>query len=161
MRAGHSFVQALDTASQEVPDPGGHEFTRVIAEIRLGRPVDEAMNAMADRVGSEDFRWAVLAVNIQRTVGGNLAEVMDTVAVTMREREEIRRQIKTLSAEGRLSIRILTVMPLLLAAYLAKVNPDYLKLLFQTSTGLIMISAAAGLLVVGVLWMRKLVAINV
>lgn len=161
LRAGHSFVQALDTASQEVPDPAGHEFTRVLAEIRLGRPVDEAMNAMADRVGSEDFRWAVLAVNIQRTVGGNLAEVMDTVAATMRERDEIRRQIQTLSAEGRLSIRILTVLPLLLAAYMAKVNPDYIKLLFETDTGLMMVAVASGLLVLGLVWMRKLVNIDV
>lgn len=161
LRAGHSFVQALDTAAQEVPEPAAHEFTRVLAEIRLGRPVDEAMNGMADRVGSEDFRWAVLAVNIQRTVGGNLAEVMDTVSETMREREEIRRQIKTLSAEGKLSIRILTVLPLLLAAYLAKVNPDYIKLLFETNTGLMMVFVGSGLLVVGLLWMRQLVKIDV
>ena len=86
---------------------------------------------------------------------------MDTVAATMRERDEIRRQIQTLSAEGRLSIRILTVLPLLLAAYMAKVNPDYIKLLFETDTGLMMVAVASGLLVLGLVWMRKLVNIDV
>src|SRR4029453_712489 len=89
LRAGHSFLQALDTVSQEIADPGAHEFQRVLAEIRLGREVDEAMNAMAERIGSNDFKWAVMAVNIQREVGGNLAEVLDTVADTVGAREQI------------------------------------------------------------------------
>src|SRR5206468_7544146 len=138
MRAGHSFLQALDTVSKEVGEPGAKEFSRVIAEIRLGRPVDEALNAMADRVGSNDFKWAVLAVNSQRDVGGNRAEVLDTLAETVRERDTIRRQIDVLSAEGRLSINILIGLPFLIALWIAKVNPGYLNLLFSTTIGWVM-----------------------
>src|SRR5439155_9948094 len=85
MRAGHSFLQALDTVSKEVGEPAGPEFTRVVAEIRLGRRFEEAMQSMSDRVRTDEFKWMVLAVNVQREVGGNLAEILDTVAETTRE----------------------------------------------------------------------------
>jgi tight adherence protein B len=161
LRVGHSFFQALDSVAQEIGDPAAHELSRAIAEIRLGRPVDQALDGLADRVGSEDFRWAVLAVNIQRDVGGNLAEVLDTVAETLREREVIRRQVRVLSAEGRLSAWILSLLPLLLALYIARVNPSYMEVLFNSPTGLIMLSGAGSLMLLGVLWLRKLVRIDV
>ena len=93
LRAGHSFLQALDTVAREIPAPANVEFQRLVAEIRLGRPAEDALEALADRVGSADFRWAVLAVNIQREVGGNLAEILDNVADTP-ERATMRRQIR-------------------------------------------------------------------
>jgi tight adherence protein B len=161
LRAGHSFLQALDTVSKEVSDPGAKEFARVIAEIRLGRPVDESLVAMAERIGSDDFRWAVLAVNIQREVGGNLAEVLDTVAETVRERDTIRRQIDVLSAEGKLSIWILIALPVVIGLYLFKVNPDYTRLLYTTRSGITMLITSGCLLVLGVFWMRKIVNIDV
>jgi tight adherence protein B len=161
LRAGHSFMQALDTVAKEIGDPGAKEFSRVIAEIRLGRPEDEALNAMAERVGSDDFRWAVMAVNIQREVGGNLAEILDTVAETVRERETIRRQIDTLSAEGKLSMYILIALPILIGLYLFKVSRDYMALLYTRTVGMVMLGVAGGLIVVGYLWMRKLVKIDV
>lgn len=161
LRAGHSFMQALDAVGKEIPEPGCSEFSRLVAEIRLGRPVDEAMNDLADRIASEDFRWAVLAVNIQRDVGGNLAEVLDTVAETIRERDNVRRQVKVLSAEGKMSIYILAGLPIALAAYMAIVNPDYLGLLWTTRIGLVMLSVAGSLMVLGILWMRKVVKIDV
>jgi tight adherence protein B len=161
LRAGHSFLQALDTVSKEVGDPGAREFSRVIAETRLGRPVDEAMSAMAERVGSDDFKWAVLAVNIQREVGGNLAEVLDTVAETVRDRDTIRRQIDVLSAEGKISLWVLVALPLVIGLYLFKVNGDYIRLLYTTRTGLIMLITSGCLLVLGVFWMRKIVNIDV
>ena len=161
LRAGHSFFQALDMASKEVGDPAGPEFARVVAEIRLGRPVDEALESMADRIGSEDFKWAVLALTIQREVGGNLAELLDTVAETIRERDAVRRQVKVLTAEGRFSMKILTGIPFLIAGYVAIVNPEYLGLLFSTGIGLAMIGVAAVLMVLGYLWMRKIVRIDV
>ena len=161
LRAGHSFLQSLDTVSKEVGDPGAKEFSRVIAEIRLGRPLDEALGAMAERVGSDDFRWAVLAVNIQREVGGNLAEVLDTVAETVRDRDTIRRQIDVLSAEGKISLWVLVALPLAIGLYLFKVNGDYIRLLYTTRVGVVMLVTTGCLLVLGIFWMRKIVNIDV
>lgn len=161
LRAGYSFLQALDAVAKEVGGPGAHEFSRVVAEIRLGRSIDDALAEVADRVDSDDLRWAVLAVNIQRDVGGNLAELLDTVATTMRERETIRRQVKVLSAEGRLSMVILSVLPFATGAWIAIVNPEYFGLLFQTKVGLVMVTVGASLLILGVVWMKKLVKIDV
>jgi tight adherence protein B len=161
LRAGHSFFQALDLVAREIGDPGGTEFARVVSEIRLGRPVEDAMNAMAERVGSEDFKWSVLAVNIQREVGGNLSEILETVADTLRERDEIRRQVDVLSAEGKLSMWILTGLPVLVALFMAKLNPGYLNPLFTTRVGLIMVVTATAMLSLGVMWMRKVVKIDV
>jgi tight adherence protein B len=161
LRAGHSFSQALEVASREVAEPAGPEFQRVVAEVRLGRPVEQALNAMAVRVGSEDFKWAVLAVNIQREVGGNLAEVLDIVADTLREREVLRRQVMVLSAEGRLSVKILIALPFLIGLYIAKVNPGYMDLLFSTRLGWVFTGTGAALMVLGIIWARKLVKIDV
>ena len=161
LRAGHSFLESLDMVAQEVGAPGDEEFGRVVAEIRLGRPVPEAMDAMAARIGSDDFKWALLAVNIQRDVGGNLAEVLDTVADTMRDRQTIRRQIGVLTAEGKLSVAILTGLPIGLALYMSWVNPEYIGLLFNNGLGLLMTGVSALLLGLGVLWMRKVVKIDV
>jgi len=161
MRAGHSFLQALDMVAKEIGDPAAPEFARLVAEVRLGRPVEEAMLALAERVGTDEFKWAVIGVNVQREVGGNLAEILDTVADTVRERDSVRRQIKVLSAEGRLSMRILIVIPFALSLYMVKVNPDYMRLLWSTRLGWVMIGIAACLMTVGVFWARKVVKIDV
>jgi tight adherence protein B len=161
LRAGHSFLQALDTVAREIPAPANVEFQRLVAEIRLGRPAEDALEALADRVGSSDFRWAVLAVNIQREVGGNLAEILDNVSDTLRERATMRRQIKVLTAEGRLSAWVLAILPFAIAIYMFAVNPDYISLLFTTQMGLFMLGVAGVLMVLGILWMRKIVDIDV
>ncbi len=161
LRAGHSFLQSLDTVAREIPAPANVEFQRLVAEIRLGRPAEDAMEALADRVGSADFRWAVLAVNIQREVGGNLAEILDNVADTLRERATMRRQIKVLTAEGRLSAWVLAALPFAIALYMFAVNPEYITLLFTTQIGLFMLGFAGVLMVLGILWMRKIVDIDV
>jgi tight adherence protein B len=161
LRAGHSFLQGLDMVAKEVGDPAAQEFTRTVTEIRLGRPVDEALEAMAERVGNDDFDWAVLAINIQRQVGGNLAEVLETVAETIRERGVLRRQVKVLSAEGRLSVAILVALPPLLATYISFVNPAYIDTLFGTRPGLMLVGGAGILMIFGFLWMRKVVKLNV
>jgi tight adherence protein B len=161
MRAGHSFLQALDTVSKEIGEPAGPEFARVVAEIRLGRPFEEAMNAMAERVESEELTWALLAVNIQREVGGNLAEILDTLSETVREREAVRRQVKVLSSEGRLSVRILVSLPFLITLYVIKINPDYMRLLWTTWIGGVLIGVGSFLLLMGVMWARKTVKIDV
>ena len=161
LRAGHSFLQALDTVAREIPAPADVEFQRLVAEIRLGRPAEDALEALADRVGNPDFRWAVLAVNIQREVGGNLAEILDNVADTLRERATIRRQIKVLTAEGRLSAWVLAILPFAIALYMFAVNPGYNSMLFTTQLGLFMLGVAGVLMVLGILWMRKIVDIDV
>ncbi len=161
MRAGHSFLQALDTVAKEVGDPTAPEFSRVVAEVRLGRPVEEAMNALAERVGTDEFKWAIMAVNVQREVGGNLAEILDTVAETVRERDTVRRQVKVLSAEGRLSVKILVALPFLMTLYIAKVNPGYIRLLWTTRPGLLMLGMAVVLMSIGIFWSRKVVKIDV
>jgi tight adherence protein B len=161
LRAGHSFLQALDQVANEIKDPSASEFQRVVSEIRLGRSVDDAMIEMADRIGSEDMRWAVIAVNIQRQVGGNLAEVLDIVANTVRERAYIHRQVRALSAEGRISIGILSALPFGIFFYLVLVNPDYVGLLFSTLMGRIMLIAGATLMGLGIFVMTRIVRIDV
>jgi tight adherence protein B len=161
LRAGHSFLQSLDTVAKEIAQPAATEFQRVVAEIRLGRPAEDAMGAMAERVGSADFKWAVLAVNIQREVGGNLAEILDNVADTLRERAMLRRQIRVLTSEGRLSAWVLGLLPFGIALYMFAVNPDYIKLLFTETIGLVMLITAVALLAVGMMWMKKIVNIEV
>jgi tight adherence protein B len=161
LRAGHSFLQALDTVAREIAQPAAIEFQRVVAEIRLGRSAEDALQALAERVGSADFKWAVLAVNIQREVGGNLAEILDNVSDTLRERAMMRRQVRVLTSEGRLSAWVLTLLPIGIAVYLFAMSPEYIGLLFSTTIGYMMLGGAIILLVAGVLWMRKIVNIDV
>ena len=161
LRAGHSFLQALDQVANEIKDPSASEFHRVVSEIRLGRSVDDAMVEMADRIGSEDMRWAVMAVNIQRQVGGNLAEVLDIVANTVRERAYIHRQVRVLSAEGRISIGILSALPFGIFFYLMLVNPEYIGVLFTHPIGRILLLAGAALMAAGIFVMTRIVRIDV
>jgi tight adherence protein B len=161
LQAGYGFMQAIDTVAKEATPPASIEFSRVLAESRLGMPVEDALNAMADRVGGEDFRWVVLAINIQRQVGGNLAALLSTVANTLREREMVRRQIKVLSAEGRLSAIILVALPFVLAGYISVVNPGYISRLFEETVGKIMIAGGMVLMGIGILWLRKIIKIDV
>jgi tight adherence protein B len=161
LQAGHSLQQAVATATQEAGDPIAGELQRVLTETRLGRPLEEAFEAMAQRVGSVDFRWTVMAINLQRQVGGNLAEVLGTVGRTIRERSALQRQVRALSAEGRLSCTILTVLPVLMFGALLVFNPVFLSPLYTTRTGLLMLAVAAVLMVVGIVWMKKLTQIEV
>jgi tight adherence protein B len=161
MRAGHSFLQALDTVSKEVGNPSGPEFSRVVTEIQLGRTPDDALNGLAERVGTEEFKWAMMAVNVQREVGGNLAEVLDTLAQTVREREAVRRQIRVLSAEGRLSMWLLAAIPPAICLYISWVNPTYMSLLWTTHLGWALIVMAVTLMTIGFFVARKIVRIDV
>lgn len=161
LKAGYGILQGIDTLVQETTPPMSQEFQRVLTEARLGLPLDDALNAMSERVGSEDFRWVVVAMNIQRTVGGNLAELLETVSETLRERDQVRRQVKVLSAEGKLSAIILVALPFVLLLYLFVVNPTYLTPLITNVIGWFMIGGAAILMVVGVIWMSRMIKIDV
>jgi tight adherence protein B len=161
LRAGHSLLQAVDTVVREADDPIAGEFQRVLTEARLGRPLEEALDGMAKRMRSVDFEWTVMAINLQRQVGGNLAEVLGTVSQTIRDRYTLKRQIRALSAEGRLSSLILTMLPLVLFVALLALNPVFLAPLYTTRIGLLLLGGAAVLMCIGVLWMRKLTEMKV
>lgn len=156
LRAGYGLLQAVDAVAREADRPTADEFGRLVVEARLGRDVAVSLRAMADRVQSEDFGWVIQAIEIHREVGGDLAEVLDTVAGTIRERNQIRRQIKALSAEGRFSAYVLLALPFVVAAMIALTNPGYLPELTTSAPGLAMLFVAATLMVVGALWLRKL-----
>ncbi|HEU4897465.1 MAG TPA: type II secretion system F family protein [Actinomycetota bacterium] len=161
LQAGHSLQQAVDTVVHEAGDPIASEFQRVLTEARLGRPLEEALEAMAKRTRSVDFDWTVMAIRLQRQVGGNLAEVLSTVAQTIRDRYTLKRQIKALSAEGRLSSIILSVLPVLLFAGLLILNPLFLRPLFTTTMGLMMMGGSVVLMIFGVFWLKKITEIKV
>jgi tight adherence protein B len=161
LQAGHSLQQAVDTVVQEAGDPIAGEFHRVLTEARLGRPLEEALEAMAKRTQSLDFEWTVMAIRLQRQVGGNLAEVLSTVSQTIRDRYALKRQIRALSAEGRLSSLILSILPLLLFAALLAFNPLFLRPLFTTQIGIMMMAGAVVLMIFGVFWLKKITEIKV
>lgn len=161
LKAGYGMLQAIDTVEKESGEPMSTEFRRVLTEARLGLAVEDALDSMADRVGSEDFKWVVVAINIQRKIGGNLAELLETVANTLREREQVRRQIKVLSAEGRLSAMVLVGLPFGLVGYLMLVNPEYLRPLFTETRGQLMMAFGLVLMGIGIWWMSKLIKIEV
>jgi tight adherence protein B len=160
LRAGYSLLQAVDAVAREADAPSSEEFGRLVVETRLGRDLGDAMQAMDRRVRTEDFNWVMQAIEIHREVGGDLAEVLDTVAGTIRERNQIRRQVKALSAEGRLSAYVLMALPIGVGGMIAITNPSYLGEL--TNGGLLgwgLIGMAVLLMTGGALWLRKLVKI--
>ena len=161
LRAGYSLQQALAAVGEDASPPASEEFRRTMAEIRLGASIEDALRDLARRVDVIDFNWTVMAIEVQREVGGDLAEILEIIAGTIRERERLRRHIRALTAEGRLSGIVLGVLFFGMAAFLLWRNPDYLEFLYTTSLGLFMIGGAAFLMIVGALWMRKIVRIEV
>jgi tight adherence protein B len=161
LQAGYSLPQALDTVVREGTPPMSVEFNRALVESRLGMPVEDALEGIGRRMSSQDFSWVVMAVRIQRDVGGNLAELLTTVADTLRERERLRRQVKVLSAEGRLSGWILGGLPVVFFLYLAVANPTYLAPMWTSSLGIVMIVMAVVLLAVGGFWLTRVVKVEV
>jgi tight adherence protein B len=161
LSAGLSLAQSTDTIVREGTEPITSEFKRVIVESRLGVPLEDAMEGVAERMESRDFEWVVMAIRIQREVGGNLAELLLTVAATLREREYIRRHVRALSAEGRLSCYVLGGLPPAFLGYLALSKWDYVEPLFTTPIGYALLGGMAILLSVGVVWMSKVSKVEV
>jgi len=161
LQSGFSLPQAVDAVVREGSQPATGEFSRALAEARLGADLEDGLNRVADRMSSTDLRWTVMAIRIQREVGGNLAEVLRTVVGTMRERAFLRRQVSSLSSEGRLSAYVLIALPLLIGGWFFYSDPSYMKPLYTTLLGLVMLVGSAVLIVVGALWMRKLIKIEV
>lgn len=161
LRAGRSLGQAMEAISREMPDPIGRELRKVVAEVRLGRTLHEGLADAALRIASDDFRWAVLAMQIQAEVGGNLAELLDQVAATMRERSRMKGEVKALTAEGRASAMLLVVMVPALGLVMFALNPSYMKPLFTTGTGHIMLGISTVMIGGGYFWMNSMVKIDV
>ena len=158
LRAGHSMLQALASVARDGEEPTSAEFARIINETRVGRQLSVSLDETAARMQSEDFTWVTQAIAINREVGGNLAEVLDGVAHTIRERNQIRRQVKALSAEGKLSAYVLMALPVGIAGFLRYSNPEYMAKFTSSLVGYGMIAACVLLFVVGGLWLRKVVS---
>jgi len=161
LRAGYSLMQGVEAVSQEVEEPMGLELRRVVTESRLGRPLEEALDGVAERMASPDFAWAVMAIRIQREVGGNLAELLLTVAETMVARERLRRDVNSLTAEGRISAYILIALPIGLGAVMFALNPDYTDKLISTTIGNVMLALGVVSAIIGYVWMRKIINIRI
>ena len=157
LRAGYGLLQAVDAVAREAASPTAEEFRRLIVETRLGREFTSSLNAMAARLRNEDFEWVVQAITIHREVGGDLAEVLDAVAHTIRDRNQLRRQVKALSAEGKLSGIVLCIIPPAVGALIAFINPGYLTPLVTTGYGIVASAMGLALMILGVFWMRRVV----
>lgn len=160
LRAGFSISQAVTAVAEDIDDPIGQELRRCVAEMQLGRQLEDALDAAADRLNSKDFRWTVLAIRIQREVGGNLSELLVTVADTMVQRQRLLRDVRGMTAEGRMSAGVLGALPLGMIGFLAMSNPGYLKPLTY-GTGMYVAIASAVLMVAGFFWMNKIIKIEV
>jgi tight adherence protein B len=161
LRAGFSLIQGLDSVARQLREPSRGELHRVLAEARLGRPVDEALEDAAARIRNRDFSESVVAVRIQQETGGNLASLFDTLAETMVQRLQMRRQVRTLTAEGRLSAYILGIMPLALGVFIFVVDRPYELVLFHTTAGKFMLVGGLVLVLLGFFWMYKTVKIEI
>jgi tight adherence protein B len=161
LQAGLSLQQSVDTIVREGTEPIAGEFKRVLIETRLGVSLEDAMEGITERFASKDFAWVVMAIKIQRQVGGNLAELLNTVAGTIREREYMRRQVAALAAEGKLSSYVIGGLPPAFLVYLLLVNRDYVMPMFTEPIGWLMMAGGCMLLGVGIFWMSRIVKVEV
>ena len=161
LRAGYSLLQGVEAVAQEVAEPMGSELRRVLAEARLGRTLEDSLDDMAERLASRDFAWAVMAIRIQREVGGNLAELLSTVAETMIARERLRREVKALTAEGRISAIVLGLLPVGLGVVMYSMNRDYMNVLLHDGFGQTLLIGAGLMAGIGFWWMKKTIEIDI
>jgi tight adherence protein B len=157
LKVGHSFDHALAAIAEDGRPPASEEFSRVLHELRLGRPVDAALGDLGERVRSEHLAFVRTAVTIQREVGGSLAGLFEIVAETVRERQQLGRKLRSLTAMGRMSAGVLVVLPVFAAIGLSVVSPGYMAPLYQTSTGRTLIFAGAVMIAVGGLILKRIV----
>lgn len=161
LRAGHAFAAAIQMVGDEFPEPMGGEFRATFDEINYGVSLNDALTNLAQRVPIHDLRYFVIAVLIQRETGGNLAELLDGITALVRERFKLFDKVRVLSAEGKLSAWILVLLPFVTAGLMSLINPGFLDVLWQDDTGVRVVQFAAVLMVVGVFWIRRTIAIRV
>ena len=157
LRAGRSFAQALDTLVEEAGEPAHGEFRRAQNQVRLGVPIEQALDDMSKRLTSESFELVVLTTDVQRRIGGNLAEIFDQVADTVRKRQQFSARVRALVAMGVMSARVLLGMPFVLAAILTAINPGYMSPLYETGVGRVLIIVALVMMSAGALVLRRMV----
>jgi tight adherence protein B len=161
LRSGFSLAQALDGVVREGAQPAASEFGRALTEARLGVEVEDALDGVAERMKCRDLAWVVMAVRISREVGGNLAEVLLTTVHTIRERAQLKRQVRALSAEGRMSAYVLIALPIFVAGWFVLVRPQYLRPLYTQPLGIAMLAFAVLGVIVGSWWMSRVVKVEV
>jgi tight adherence protein B len=161
MRAGHAFPTAIRMVGDELSEPLGRDFRILSDEMNYGVPAAEALTKLADRVPLPDVSYFVVAVLIQRESGGNLAELLDNISAIIRARLKLMGEIRTLSAEGRMSAMVLTALPFGVAGMINLVNPEFMTVLFVDELGIKMLGGAMFMMVLGILWMRKIIRIRV
>ncbi len=161
LRSGYSLLQSMETVAKELPAPMSVEFARVTREIGLGLTIQEALANLLRRIASEDLDLMITAVNVQHEVGGNLAEILDTIAFTIRERVRIVGEIRSITAQQRLSATILSILPILLGLVLYALNPSYISGLWSNTCGWVMMIVGGLLIVLGYFIIRKIVDIEV
>ncbi len=160
LRAGHGIAEALDAIANQADSPTAEEFSRAVSESRIGRDMVDSLYDIADRTGNEDFVWVVRAISINRELGGDLAEILDNVGETIRDRNRLRDQVRALSAEGKVSALILFAMPVLVAIWVQISNPEYMASMTDETAGKFVVGFAVMLLVVGGAWLKKLVNVE-
>jgi tight adherence protein B len=161
LKAGHSFLQAVDSVSKEMPSPISKEFDKVLKEMRLGVSTEKALENLLDRVESDDLELMVTAVIIQRQIGGNLSEILDNLSDTIRERVRLKGEIRTLTAQGRLSGIVISLLPIVISVILFLISPDYLMELFNNPIGALIISIAVINQLIGIFMISRIVKIEV
>ena len=161
LRAGLTLPQGLEAYSAETKNEVAREIRRSMSEIRVGTPVDEALMGVAERMDSDDLRWAVTALSIQRVVGGSMATILTTTYETVRARAEIRREVKTLAAEGKLSVYVLMALPIGIFAFLFLTRREYIQILWTDPAGILILGIITINLFVGWKWMKKIVEIKI
>lgn len=161
LRAGHSFSNVLQMVGDELNDPISGEFKMAHEEINYGVPMNEALQNLAARIPLTDLRYLVIAVLVQRESGGNLAEVLVSIARIIRARLKLLGQVRVLSAEGRMSAWVLGLMPVVMIGVMALVNPQYIRLLWTDPSGIKLLWYAAGMVALGVVWMRNVIRIRI
>jgi tight adherence protein B len=160
LRAGHGFDHGLQTVATDVAEPAAREFGRVVAEVHLGRALEEALLSLSERIKSPDLRFVIDAVAIQRQVGGSLAELFELVAKTVRAREQFRRNLRAITGMVRTSANVLTFLPFAAAVLLTLVNPDYMAPLWHTSSGHVLALVGLGMVLAGSVVLRRVGAVK-
>lgn len=161
LKAGHSLLQAIDSVSREMPTPISNEFEKMLKEMKLGVTTEKALNNLLDRIESDDLELMIIAIMIQRQIGGNLSEILDNISNTIRQRIKIKGEVRTLTAQGRMSGIIVSLLPIGLAVMLYMMNPEYMQGLFTSTIGRIILGVAFINQIIGILVINKIVKIEV
>lgn len=161
LRAGYSFIQSMDVASKELEGPIAEEFAKTIHDNSIGKPIEECMLEMSDRTNNEDMDLFITALIIQRQVGGNLAEILDTISETIRERVKVTGEIRTLTAEGKMSAIVISLLPVALSIAIGFINPNYIDVLISTDIGRILIIVSVLMEAIGIFILKKITTINI